>query len=111
MNTTPPDRSDQLRMDGSGVEQMARDAVSTHGHFFRRGDQFEFFYRDGVLEIRGTAHSYYLKQVLQTVLQDLVNGSCRIDNQVIVVPRHDMNGNSSGPTSAARRVGPSAPIY
>ena len=41
-------------------------------------------YEDGVLTLQGRLPTYYLKQVLQTVLAD-VDGVVRIENQVDVV--------------------------
>lgn len=80
-SSRPPD---QHRIDGPQLERMAREIVDAHAHFYRRGDQFEFSYREGVLTIRGTTRSFYLKQLLQTALQDMVKGTCQIENYVIV---------------------------
>jgi hypothetical protein len=69
---------------GRQIEQTARAIVDAHSHFYRRANQFEFFSYDGVLVVRGNVPSFYLKQMLQTALQEL-RGTCRIDNQVAVV--------------------------
>ena len=81
---TPSHPPDQHRIDGPQLERMAREIVDAHAHFYRRGDQFEFSYCEGVLTISGTARSFYLKQLLQTALQDMVKGTCQIENHVTV---------------------------
>jgi hypothetical protein len=67
-----------------GVGQAARNVLAQHSHFRGRVDNFEFVVVDRKLLVRGRVPSFYLKQVLQTVLQDLA-GIERIDNQVDVV--------------------------
>ena len=66
------------------VGQTARNILAQHSHFRGRVDGFEFVVVDCMLQVRGRVPSFYLKQVLQTVLQDLA-GVSRIDNQVDVV--------------------------
>lgn len=100
MNATHSHRADQPGPDGRQVEQMARDAIDAHARFYHRGDRFEFTYHEGVLEVRGTADSFYLKQVLQTVLQGLLKGVCGIDNQVTVVSKHHSRGDKAGRDAA-----------
>jgi hypothetical protein len=81
---TIPVRPDHVSPVDPDVERLARAIVDTNGHFYRRGDRFDFVCRGDVLIIRGNVPSFYLKQVLQTALLEL-NGICRIDNQVSVV--------------------------
>jgi hypothetical protein len=94
MDTTSSHPTNHPQPDGREIERMARDLVDSPGHFYRRGDQLEFCYSEGVLVVRGTAHSYYLKQLLQTALQRIVDGSCRIDIQVQVVSGPTTNGDA-----------------
>jgi hypothetical protein len=67
-----------------GLGELARALLTRHSHFHGRAEHFRFFEANGVLEVRGCVPSFYLKQVLQTVLSDL-DGVCWIDNQVEVV--------------------------
>jgi hypothetical protein len=69
---------------GQQIERLARAIVDAHSHFYRRADRFKFECCDDMLVIRGSVPSFYLKQVLQTALQELSSGF-RIDNQVAVV--------------------------
>jgi hypothetical protein len=62
----------------------AQQLVGQHCHFHGRANRFEFVQSDGVLTIRGTVPTFYLKQVLQSLLQNL-DGIRWIDNQVDVV--------------------------
>jgi hypothetical protein len=66
------------------VEHLARDIVARHCHFRGRADYFQFVKRNDVLTVRGRVPSFYLKQMLQTLLKDL-DGVRWIDNQVEVV--------------------------
>jgi hypothetical protein len=43
-------------------------------------------YQGGVLVLRGCLPSYYLKQLAQEVVAQLVQGVGRLDNQIQVVP-------------------------
>ncbi len=45
-------------------------------------------FREGTLTLRGQVSRYYLKQIAQSVVSQLV-GVVEIDNQVHVVARHD----------------------
>jgi hypothetical protein len=58
--------------------------VAQHCHFYGRADRFEFVHCDDVLTIRGSVPSFYLKQMLQSLLKNL-DGVRWIDNQVDVV--------------------------
>jgi hypothetical protein len=66
------------------VSQTARSVLTQHSHFRGRADRFEFVVDGCILQVRGRVPSFYLKQVLQTVLQG-VAGIRRIDNRVEVV--------------------------
>jgi hypothetical protein len=68
----------------TNVEQRARKLVAQHSHFRRRADDFRYEYCNGALMVRGAVPSFYLKQVLQTVLMGL-EGVALINNQVNVV--------------------------
>ena len=63
---------------------QARTILANHPHFRGRAATFELRECDRVLLVRGQVPSYYLKQVLQSVLRD-VSGIRRIDNRVDVV--------------------------
>jgi hypothetical protein len=81
-DSTPRRDSRQLRK--ADVRQLAREVVAQHSHFHGRAGSFQFVQRDDTLVVRGCVPSFYLKQVLQTVLRT-VDGVRSIDNQVDVV--------------------------
>lgn len=66
------------------IEQRAHAIVGAHHHFHGRAAHFAFECREGVLIVRGSVSTFYLKQVLQRVLKD-VDGIRTIDNQVTVI--------------------------
>ena len=66
------------------IEQQAQELLAQHSHFRQRAGEFEFEYQRDVLVVRGRVPTFYLKQVLQTVLKDL-DGVTWIDNRVDVV--------------------------
>ena len=66
------------------ISQTARSLLARHSHFRGRVESFEFVVEGRMLLVRGSVPSFYLKQVLQTVLKQ-VTGIQRIDNQVDVV--------------------------
>jgi hypothetical protein len=66
------------------MELLAQELVSKHCHFRGRANKFEFVQHGDVLAIRGCVPSFYLKQVLQSMLKEL-RGVRWIDNQVAVV--------------------------
>ena len=74
------------------MEQRARTMIETHSLFTGRAQLFEYQYREEVLVVRGSVPSFYLKQVLQSVLKNL-DGIRWIDNQVTV----DWNDGLVGP--------------
>jgi hypothetical protein len=66
------------------IADRAYAMLEAHAHFRGRAGRFEFVCQEDVLVVRGAVPSFYLKQVLQTVLKD-VDGVRQIDNQVTVV--------------------------
>jgi hypothetical protein len=64
--------------------RTARALLATHDHFFGRTHGFEFEQAEEVLVVRGQVPTFYLKQVLQTVLRE-VAGVERVENLVDVV--------------------------
>jgi hypothetical protein len=83
----PTDRgtTEDERAKGDLIVERAYAIVDAHSHFRGRAAQFEFVCREDVLVLRGAVPTFYLKQVLQSVLKD-VDGIRVIDNQVTVVP-------------------------
>jgi hypothetical protein len=73
------------------VEQCAHALVNAHPHFHGRATRFEFECREEVLIVRGLVPTFYLKQVLQTVLRGL-DGIRLIDNQVTVASPDGLSG-------------------
>jgi hypothetical protein len=78
------DSTNDLNKCAQTVEHGAKELLSQHSHFRGRADDFSYEYRAGVLIVRGCVPTFYLKQVLQTVLKD-VDGVARIDNQIDVI--------------------------
>jgi hypothetical protein len=72
------------------VERQARALVAQHHCFRGRALGFEFVQSDDVLTVRGSVPSFYLKQMLQTMLMEL-RGVGRVDNQVDVVSSHGLS--------------------
>jgi hypothetical protein len=66
------------------IEQQAFALVDSHHHFHRRASRFEFHCDENTLIVRGSVPTFYLKQMLQCVLQS-IEGIRGIDNQVMVV--------------------------
>jgi hypothetical protein len=62
----------------------ARKELNGHLHFRGRVDGFQFEHRDGVLTVRGSVPSFYLRKLLERVLRR-VDGVHVVDNQVDVV--------------------------
>ena len=73
------------------IERRAYDMLDAHPHFHGRADGFEFACGKDTLVVRGMVRTFYLKQVLQTVLKD-VTGVRRIDNQVTVMSDYGICG-------------------
>jgi hypothetical protein len=66
------------------VERRAYEALASHCHFRGRADGFQFENDGGVLTVRGRVPSFYLKQVLQTILNRL-DGVRLVNNQADVI--------------------------
>jgi hypothetical protein len=73
------------------IERRAYYLVDTHAHFQRRASRFEFHCTNDVLLVRGNVPTFYLKQVLQTVLQN-VDGIRIVDNRVDVIASDGLSG-------------------
>jgi hypothetical protein len=78
---SPREVSQLMRLE---LDKAVYETVAKHCHFRGRVAGFQFVQQDDVLIVRGCVPSFYLKQVLQTVLMD-VEGIRWIDNQVDVV--------------------------
>jgi hypothetical protein len=76
--------TNELTQCPASVEQRAHDLLAQHAHFRGRAGNFIYEYSDEVLIVRGSVPTFYLKQVLQTVLKN-VEGVAWINNQVDVV--------------------------
>jgi osmotically-inducible protein OsmY len=70
------------------IERSAKRRLAESGCYARQFEQITVRWRDGVLTLQGRLPSFYLKQVLQTLLRN-VEGVNRIDNQVKVEPALD----------------------
>ena len=65
------------------LEQQALSLIEAHPYFAGHTQLFEFQYANKSLVVRGRVPTFYLKQMLQSVLKSL-DGVERIDNQVTV---------------------------
>ena len=95
---SPRDEShrESLRSD---LNRRARHALAPHSQLRASADGLSFELKDEVLVIRGCVPSFYLKQMLQTVLKDL-DGVRQIDNQVEVVGANGFSQDSCPPDSS-----------
>ncbi len=66
------------------VLQRVKGRLSQSCHFTRHWREIDCGLSNGILTLRGSVPSFYLKQVLQSILKD-VPGVRRIDNRVDVV--------------------------
>ena len=66
------------------VLKRVNSALAQSCHFMQHWREITCTYRDGILTLRGTVPSFYLKQVLQSTLMD-VQGVRRVDNRVDVI--------------------------
>ncbi len=66
------------------VSEQAQQLLTNHPQFRGRASAFEFVKRDRVLQVHGQVPSFYLKQLLQSVLREL-EGLGSIDDRVDVV--------------------------
>ena len=69
---------------GRTIEDSARKCISENCSYAFSFREVTFHYSNGVLTMRGRLPSFYLKQVLQTLLRDL-DGVNQINNEVDVV--------------------------
>lgn len=79
----------RIRIDGAVQEAedvltRVRRALAHSCHFTRHWREIACDYEDGVLILRGSVPSFYLKQVLQSIVKE-VPGVDRVDNRVDVV--------------------------
>lgn len=79
----------QIRVDIPGdstsdVLERVHDRLSQSCHFSRHWREILCDFEDGVLTLKGRLPSFYLKQVLQSIVRD-VPGIERVRNQVDVV--------------------------
>ena len=81
------------------VVSQARVQLNENDHFRSRSDSISIEYQKGKLVLMGRLPSFYLKQVLQTILRGLP-GVQRIDNRVDVI---SATGLSSSKSRTSRR--------
>jgi hypothetical protein len=86
MESTMDDRIriDQAAGVAGDVLKRVKGTLSRSCHFTRHWREISCDFDEGVLTLRGSVPSFYLKQVLQSILKD-VPGVARIDNRVDVV--------------------------
>jgi hypothetical protein len=84
------DSRSETKAIGGNVEQRACELLSQHPHFRGRAGDFEYEYREDVLVVRGRVPTFYLKQVLQTVLKEVDGVRC-IENRVDVVSSYGVS--------------------
>jgi hypothetical protein len=75
------------------IIQCARAMLDGHAHFRGRSDRFKFSCADDVLIVKGSVPSFYLKQLLQSVLKG-IEGVRVIENQVQVISEAGIGGGS-----------------
>jgi hypothetical protein len=68
---------------GDTVES-ARELLARHDHFRGRANTFDMCECNGVLLVRGQVPTFYLKQLLQSALENVV-GVWKVENRVDVV--------------------------
>jgi osmotically-inducible protein OsmY len=77
-------RVDEVESVSGDVLGRVHNRLSQSCHFSRHWREISCSFHDGVLILRGCVPSFYLKQVLQSMLMD-IQGVQRIDNRVDVV--------------------------
>lgn len=75
------------------IEQRAQALVNAHSLFTRRASKFKYRCEADVLTVNGNVPTFYLKQVLQSILQT-VEGVRRIENEVEVVSATGVSGDN-----------------
>ena len=83
------------RIRDMAIEERAYHIVDTQQRFHRRASRFVFRCDEGILTVRGSVPSFYLKQVLQNALQR-VPGIRAVDNRVTVISGEGMSGDLAG---------------
>jgi hypothetical protein len=74
----------QVQPDSERIVQRAQTILESNLHFRGRAATFKFICRGDVLVVRGAVPTFYLKQVLQSILKDL-DGVRMIHNEVQVM--------------------------
>ena len=77
-------RVDQAAAGSGEVLKSVKGTLSRSCHFTRHWREIRCTFQDGVLTLHGSVPSFYLKQVLQSILKDMP-GVARIDNRVEVI--------------------------
>ena len=85
----PFEKPSRIGSDEKIIAQATSD-LAEQVHFRRHLDEIRIECSQGVLSVQGRLPSYYLKQLLQTVLRD-VPGVERINNQVSVVSSNGLS--------------------
>ena len=65
------ERTREIRQCGEDIANRAYAMLEAHNHFRGRAGRFQLVCQEDVLVVRGVVASFYLKQVLQTVLRDI----------------------------------------
>ncbi|NOY42997.1 MAG: BON domain-containing protein [Planctomycetes bacterium] len=86
---------------GTDLVGLARDELSHHDHFRYHSNSIAIESQDGRLVITGRLPSFYLKQVLQTVLRALPEVQ-QIDNRIDVVSCHGLSSTQDSIHRSAR---------
>jgi hypothetical protein len=79
------------------VVHEAIERLGQYAHFRMYASSLSLDFRAGTLVVTGTLPSFYLKQVLQTILRDLP-GVLRIDNRVEVALSQNSGNTNSSPS-------------
>jgi hypothetical protein len=87
------------------VEELAKARLHDDVHFRGHHLNLSFELKDGVLTIRGSVPSFYLKQLLQTVLKELERVD-RIENYVDVISSNGLSSIRSADYSQSPRSQP-----
>ncbi len=70
--------------DAHEIEEAARAALAAHSHFRGRAGNFELLVVEEALVVSGAVPTFYLKQLLQSILSG-VEGVERVRNHVAVI--------------------------
>lgn len=80
----PPRREPMSEPVTESIEELARRRMAENRSYASCFRDITLHHEDGVLTMRGHLPSFYMKQVLQTLLRD-IDGVEQIDNQTDVV--------------------------